>query len=177
VTATRETRTARVRVREPLPRASLADTLAVGATVALPIVAQGVILRRPKVVALAESPAPFALASREKRAALSHFQPDGVLVSRGRQRADRRRFNQTVLEAHRPMHQLAAAVTAKVRQEARLLLDRASSLRRLDWDDFAAAFWRTVRRAVLGDATRDDHELTDSAPARERAPAATSCCW
>lgn len=209
MTATRETRTARARVRAPLPCASLADTLAVGATVVLPIVAQGAVLRRPKVVALAErldadrragrllrrlrarygpgplrlrvpgrsvalilspehvrrvlaeSPAPFALASREKRAALSHFQPDGVLVSRGRQRADRRRFNQAVLEAHRPMHQLAAAVTAKVREEARLLLDRAESSGRLDWDDFAAAFWRMARRVVLGDAARDDHELTD----------------
>jgi hypothetical protein len=43
------------------------------------------------------SPEPFAVASREKRAALSHFQPQGVLVSHGAERIDRRRFNEAVL--------------------------------------------------------------------------------
>src|SRR5215213_9509014 len=43
---------------------------------------------------LAESPEPFATANREKRAALSHFQPHGVLISHGPERSDRRRFNE-----------------------------------------------------------------------------------
>src|SRR5215213_7883215 len=114
-----------------LPKATLADTLAVIADVALPTIAKGVILRRPSTVALAErlqldrravrrmqalrdrygtgplllpipgrlqavildpehvkrvldeSPEPFAAATVEKRAALSHFEPRGVLISHG----------------------------------------------------------------------------------------------
>jgi hypothetical protein len=31
----------------------------------------------------------------------------------------------------------------------------------LNWDEFVTAWWRAVRRVVLGDAARDDHELTD----------------
>jgi hypothetical protein len=43
---------------------------------------------------LTESPEPFAAANLEKRSALASFQPHGVLLSTGADRADRRRFNE-----------------------------------------------------------------------------------
>ena len=196
------------RVELELPRASTLDTTRVITTVAVPLVARGVLLRRPPVVALAErldadrravhllqrlrarygpgplrlrvpgrsvalvlspegvqqvldgSPEPFAVANREKRGALSHFQPHGVLVSHGQLRADRRQVNEAVLDSHRPVHRLAEAITAKVLDEARPLVPDGSS-GSLAWDEFAVAWWRAVRRVVLGDAARNDYELTD----------------
>jgi cytochrome P450 len=106
---------------------------------------------------LAESPEPFATANREKRAALSHFQPHGVLISHGPERVDRRRFNEAVLDTPRPVHELAEALLAKVHDEAQPLVGRPL----LSWDQFAPAWWRMVRRVVLGDGARDDEELTD----------------
>jgi cytochrome P450 len=198
----------RTRVSAGLSRASVPDTLLAGLAVFGPILAQGVILRRPAMVALAErleadrragqvlarlrdrygpgplrlrlpgrqlalvlapadvrrvlagSPEPFAVANREKRAALSHFQPHGVLVSTGRLRADRRRLNEAVLDTGRPMHRLAGPIAARIAEEARLLLPAAGPARELGWDGFSAVWWHIVRRVVLGDAARDDQELT-----------------
>jgi cytochrome P450 len=109
---------------------------------------------------LSRSPEPFAVANREKRGALSHFQPHGVLVSHGQLRADRRQVNEAVLDSHRPVHRLAEAIAAKVLEETRPCLTEAAS-RSLGWDEFAVAWWRVVRRVVLGDAARNDHALTD----------------
>jgi cytochrome P450 len=190
-------------------RASVPDTLRAALGVLAPIAAQGVILRRPRMVSLAErlqadrragrllgrlrarygpgplrlrvpgrsvalvlapddvrrvlegSPEPFAVANREKRAALSHFQPDGLLVSSGVVRTDRRRVNETVLDYGRPLHRLAGGFTATLAEETGPLLTAAGSPGALDWEDFSAAWWRIVRRVVLGDAARDDRELTD----------------
>lgn len=57
---------------------------------------------------LAGSPEPFTTASFEKRAALSHFEPKGALITRGPARPDRRRFNEEVLDHESPMHRLSA---------------------------------------------------------------------
>src|SRR3954447_13703601 len=106
---------------------------------------------------LDETPDPFATATREKTAALAHFQPRGVLISHGVERADRRRFNEAVLDSHTRVHSHADALLAKLDDEAQRLL----RLDVLTWDDFAQTWWRIVRRVVLGDAAREDHELTD----------------
>jgi len=187
-------------------RASVGDSLRTVATALAPVVARGVIMRRPRVEAilerldadrrlvrtlqrlrerygsgplhlrvpgrsvvlvldaadvedvLARSPEPFATTTPEKRGALAPFQPRGVLISHGADRADRRRFNQSVLEPERPLHHLAAPMVDVVRQEAAGLLGHSESL---DWDAFAPAWMRIVRRVVLGDSARDDTELTD----------------
>jgi cytochrome P450 len=110
---------------------------------------------------LDETPEPFAAATREKRGALEHFQPDGVLISRGAERTDRRRFSEAVLDTARPVHALAGGLTDKVREEATALLHHAARRGLLTWDDFAVAWWRMVRRVVLGDGARDDHTVTD----------------
>ncbi|HEX4721872.1 MAG TPA: cytochrome P450 [Pseudonocardiaceae bacterium] len=188
----------------PVHRASLGDTARIAAAVLLPVVARGVIVRRPRVLALlerfdadrravrllgrlagrygadplllrlpgrsvavaldpadaqrvlAESPEPFAPATREKRASLAHFQPGGVLISRGRARDERRRFTEAVLETGHPTHHLAGQVREIVDEETRTL-DTGT----LGWDEFATMWWRIVRRLVLGDAARDDSEVTD----------------
>lgn len=196
--------------RATLPRASTAETLGVLADVVVPTLAKGVILRRPKVVAVAErfeldrravrrmqrlrdrygagplmlrlppgreqavllapghvgrvldaTPDPFSAASSEKRAALSHFEPDGVLISRGPVRADRRRYNEAVLDSSCPMHHLAARFRQVVDEEAAGLVAAVERSGVLDWPAFAVAWWRAVRRVVLGDGARDDQTVTD----------------
>jgi cytochrome P450 len=197
-------------VHQRLARASALSTARIGLAVLAPVLAQGVIVRRPRMLALAErldldrragwvlqaardrygagvlrlgvpgrsiavvlstdgvrrlledTPAPFTPASREKVAALAHFQPDGVLISRGRLRTDRRRLNESVLDTDRPVHRLAGPIGVKVRDEAGAVLAAVEhAAGRLDWDTFAAGWWRLVRRIVLGDAARDDDTITD----------------
>ncbi|MGW6937273.1 cytochrome P450 [Lentzea sp. NPDC054927] len=183
--------------------ASRLDTGRALATVLLPTLAKGVVVRRPGVMALAEkvqsdataistmrklrdrygpeplrlritgrsvvllidpadvarllaeSPEPFSLATKEKNAALEHFQPHGVIVSRGEERERRRAFNERVL---RPQH---VPVEAIVRDEADLLVRHAMSTGELTWDGFVQAWWRIVRRIVLGAGARSDEQLTD----------------
>src|SRR5215213_9436996 len=86
------------------------------------------------------SPEPFAPANLEKRAALGHFQPAGVLVSHGAERARRRAFNERVLQPHCEAHELHDALLAKVEEEA------AGLAGELTWDRFAPSWWRLVRR-------------------------------
>ncbi|SDD67122.1 cytochrome P450 [Actinokineospora iranica] len=183
---------------------SRADTLRLVGRVGLPLVAKGLIVRRPRTVGLLarlgtdqwlvtelrrlrerygpallvlrlprrtvaipldghdvervlrDTPATFSPASREKEGALSHFQPHGVLISEGDDRVDRRRFTERVLDTPHELHRLAYPMNAVIRQEcARLLADRTE----LAWPEFADAWWRIVRRIVLGDGARDDQEL------------------
>ncbi|WP_308259346.1 cytochrome P450 [Pseudonocardia sp. H11422] len=133
-----------------------------GRSVAVPLVADDV--RR----VLDGAPEPFSPANREKRGALRHFQPHGVLVSRGAARADRRRFNEAVLDTGRPLHRYADAITRVVREESRHLRADVDADGVLTWDTFITAWWRVVRRVVLGDGARDDHRLTDQLTALRR---------
>lgn len=191
-----------------LPDAKLADALAFLSDVVAPTLAMGPIIRRRRMVALAErhdlvgrsvrrmqdlherygdgpllirtpvrtqavvlapehvhrvlreSPDPFAPDSGEKVASLSHFQPKAVLISRGEERADRRRFNEEVLDTGRPMHRLSERFREVVEGETREMLGEARRRGVLDWDVFGDAWFRVVRRVTLGDAARDDREFT-----------------
>jgi len=89
---------------------------------------------------LNDTPEPFATDSREKHSALAHFQPHGVLISRGAERADRRRFNEAVLDAPHPVHRLAGRFVPIVDQEAAQLLGVVRSRGELVWDDFFTAW-------------------------------------
>jgi cytochrome P450 len=84
-----------------------------------------------------------------------------VLISHGADRADRRRFNEAALDTERPLHRSAAPRAAVVREEAQALLAEVERTGTLDWETFVPAWFRIVRRVVLGDSARDDHELTD----------------
>ncbi|GAA4010963.1 cytochrome P450 [Allokutzneria multivorans] len=183
------------------------ETLAVAATALLPIVARGAILRRPRIVRMAEradadlrlvrllqrlrdkhgngplrlrvpgrsvhvvlsradvrrvldgSPEPFSPANVEKRHALGHFQPDGLLISDPEERQDRRRFTEAVLDTHSSVHELGPVFAAKISTEIEALLRLTGE--QLDWDTFSRTWWRIVRRIVLGDAAADDERLIE----------------
>lgn len=107
------------------------------------------------------SPEPFAPSSREKRGALGHFQPGGVLVSSPEQRRHRRPYNEEVLQAGRPVHDHSEQMTAVIDEETAALLGQVRFTGELTWDAFAIAWWRIVRRIVLGDSARDDEQVTD----------------
>jgi cytochrome P450 len=110
---------------------------------------------------LEESPDPFAIATREKRAALRHFQPNGALISTGPVRAERRSFNEVVLDSEQPVHRMGADMLAVIAEELSVLRRAAVGSGELDWDSFIQSWFRIVRRVVLGDSAREDHEVTD----------------
>lgn len=128
----------------------------------LPIRKQAVLLA-PRHVrrVLDESPEPFSAASSEKRAALSHFEPKGALISCGRERAERRRFNEEVLEHERAVHHMVGKFLPTVDDEARRLLAGARERGELDWDRFNAGWTRMVRRVVFGDGAASDQTISD----------------
>lgn len=192
-----------------VPTASAADTLQAVAKVVTPVVARGAIVRRPRVVDLAdrmeadaravsemrrlrdrygpgpvqvsvagrrfaillepgdvhrvleETPVPFAADTREKRGALGHFQPEGLLVSSPDERRYRRPFNEAVLDTGQPVHRFAETVSQAVAEETGALLGHVRFSGSLGWDEFALAWWRIVRRVVLGAGARDDEDVTD----------------
>ncbi|HEX2144731.1 MAG TPA: cytochrome P450, partial [Glycomyces sp.] len=109
---------------------------------------------------LQRTPEPFSPDNAEKHAALGKFQPHGVLISRGAVRAARRRFNEAVLEPHRPLHHLAPALLPVLHEEVDLLTAAADRRGELAWRGFDRAWQRTVRRLVFGEAAREDRALT-----------------
>jgi len=136
----------------------------------LPIRKQAVVLAPEHVQrVLNESPDPFSPASSEKRAALSHFEPEGVLISEGALRTERRRFNEDVLESNQAVHHMAARFLPLVDQEAARILANAREKGELDWDAWADGWYRLVRRVVFGDAAADDQELNDMTVALRKA--------
>lgn len=110
---------------------------------------------------LAGSPEPFTPATREKRAALEHFQPHGLLISSTADRPERRRFNEKVLQTPRPIHDLARPFAQVLTKEIDDLLEKCAVNGELEWDTFADSWWRAVRRMVLGDSARNDETLIE----------------
>jgi cytochrome P450 len=109
------------------------------------------------------SPDPYGADTQEKKAALSHFQPEGVLPSSPEDRPERRRFNEQILDTPSPIHQLGEQLVATVREEAAELVAGAERTGQLTWDAFIEGWWRTVRRVIFGAGAREDHALTDLA--------------
>ncbi|MEO3758715.1 cytochrome P450 [Mycobacterium sp. B14F4] len=111
---------------------------------------------------LSKAPTPFHPASLEKRKALQWFQPHGVLISRGPIRQQRRELNESALDSGAEIHRLAEPFGAVVAEEARELASSAVARGHFDSAQFMAAWWRIVRRVVLGDRARDDSLVTDA---------------
>ncbi len=109
---------------------------------------------------LQEAPFPFSPASDEKAAALGHFEPDVSLLSEGASRQLRRELNETVLEPSRPLHCLASDMAMIVDEEFDRLSECTAAERALGWPAFSDAWFRIVRRVVLGDGARDDEAVT-----------------
>jgi cytochrome P450 len=120
-----------------------------------------VVLSRDDVGELLDrTPDPFSPATKEKRAALRHFQPHGVLISEG-ERAERRELVEQALEPQRPLHELAAPWARVIADEAAQLTAKANQKNVLDWDTFNEHWWNVVRRVVFGSNEAEDRELTD----------------
>jgi hypothetical protein len=111
--------------------------------------------------ALQETPRPFDPASWEKRRALEQFQPHAVLVSRGPIRERRRELNEVALDTAADLHHLANRFADTIAEEAGKISANALASGSADSAQFTTAWWRLVRRLVLGDAARDDNAVTD----------------
>lgn len=189
-----------------LARLSYAETFAVLVAVGGPLLAKGIMVRRPMVVGvlqatglegaavrllqqlrrrhgpgplmlrlpgreqavllsptdvcrvLAQTPEPFETDSSEKHATLAHFEPEGSLISRGGERAERRALSDRALESDRPIHSLAPNVRTVIEQEIAALLHNAEQV---SWGAFKDGWFRIVRRCLFGDAVADDRDLVD----------------
>lgn len=120
--------------------------------------------------ALDHTPCPFSPASWEKAAALAHFEPHASLITQGPERNQRRAFNDKVLESASRHHSLAAGFLDAVRDEAVGLISSIDPGGELTWCAFTEAWFRSVRRIVLGERARDDRDVTrDLAQLRARA--------
>src|SRR4051794_4797706 len=105
------------------------------------------------------APEPFAADPDAKRRGMSHFQPHALTISRGKVWDERRRFTEVVLDTGEPVHRLAVHFLAASREEGERLIEETGG--ELDWDAFHRAMGRITRRVVLGDAARDDEEVSD----------------
>jgi cytochrome P450 len=105
------------------------------------------------------SPDPFASDPEAKRKGMSHFQPDALTISRDGEWLSRRPFNESVLATGEALHPLADRFATVADEEIAVLVGDGGV--ELDWDGWAAAFRHIARRIVLGDAARNDEELSD----------------
>jgi cytochrome P450 len=110
---------------------------------------------------LEQTPVPFQSDSFEKHSALAHFEPEGSLISRGKERSERRAFNEKVLQTRCPVHALYDAFLAAVGEEAETLLALARPSGALSWEAFHEGWFRLFRCVVLGRRARDDEAVTD----------------
>lgn len=128
----------------------------------IPFRTQAILLSAEDVrIVLAHSPKPFTAATREKQAALGHFEPNNVLVSNGRARAIRRQLNEQTLETQCERHSLGAHFARVIEEEMDTICKTAVDQGTLDWDTFFTGWMCMVRRIVLGDDARNDTGLTD----------------
>lgn len=110
---------------------------------------------------LERTPDPFSPGGREKRGALAHFQPHGVLVSDADDRVPRREANEEALATGRP-HPDGGVLDAHADEEAAVLrraLGEAGG--GLDWPRFSASFDALARRLVFGAHAAEDHLTTE----------------
>jgi cytochrome P450 len=118
-----------------------------------------VLLSRDDVGELLErAPHPFSPATEEKKAALRHFQPHGVLIAEGERRAERRTFVEQVLE---PTARACGTVGAGHRGGSRSRDGNGCPTGHFGLGHFNENWWNVVRRVVLGSNEPEDRELTD----------------
>ncbi len=97
----------------------------------------------------------LAMDASDKHKGLSLLEPTGVICSHGDIREERRRINDEVLSAARPVHPSCREFQAVIDQEAPALTRDAE----LDFPRLRRAVARIGRRMVLGDAAAGDEEL------------------
>jgi hypothetical protein len=110
---------------------------------------------------LNDTPEPFASNTILKHAALAHFEAKVSLASSSSERAARRPFNDSILESKRPVHSMFDQFVPEIEDEIQIMLSNADAGGSLDWATFDKAWYRLVRRIILGKSARDDDRLTD----------------
>lgn len=108
---------------------------------------------------LVGSPEPFTPASNEKRGALAHFQPQGLLISAPSDRRLRRPLNERALDTPHAVHEDAPSHVRAVVRAAGELERRVRDTGSLDAGTFMAAWWRLALDVTFGAAARDDDRL------------------
>jgi cytochrome P450 len=99
----------------------------------------------------------YGMNAAEKRRLFSPFAPDALNGSPPALHAERRPFNETVLDYGHEPHRLAERFLRVVHEEVAAMLADAEVL---DYERSLAAFRRIARRCALGDAAADDTELS-----------------
>ncbi|WP_369776938.1 cytochrome P450 [Streptomyces sp. R33] len=97
----------------------------------------------------------LAMDAPDKYKGLSLLEPTGVICSHGDTREERRRVNDEVLAADRPVHPSCTDFQAVIAQEAPALIQGSE----LDFPLLRRTVARIGRRMVLGDAAAGDEEL------------------
>lgn len=102
---------------------------------------------------LDNSPAIYA-DGKLKRKGMSHFQPHALTISRGEEWAERRKFNEAVLNTGHYVHAYADSFLETIQQE---LAAPELSSSDLQWDDFAALFERITAQILFGKGESATH--------------------
>ncbi|MFC9088263.1 cytochrome P450 [Nocardiopsis dassonvillei] len=110
---------------------------------------------------LRETPEPFSPGGMEKRGALSHFQPHGVLVSDHDARPGRRAANVAALVPGQTIHPDGDVVAGQADDEALALRLALRGGEVLDWRRFADSFHAMARRVVFGPFAAQDRRTTE----------------
>ena len=100
----------------------------------------------------------YGMNAPEKRRLFSPFAPDALNGSPPDLHAERRPFNEAVLDYGHEPHRFAERFLRVVHEEVAAMLADAGVL---DYERSLAAFRRIARRCVLGDAAADDTELSE----------------
>jgi len=100
----------------------------------------------------------YGMNAAEKRRLFSPFAPDALNGSPPDLHAERRPFNEAVLDYGHEPHRLAERFVRVVHEEVTVMLADAAVL---DYERSLAAFRRISRRCALGDAAADDTELSE----------------
>lgn len=108
-----------------------------------------------------ETPDPFSPGGLEKRGALSHFQPHGVLISDHGNRPRRRAANETALALGHTIHPDGDTIAAQTDEEASTLALALRDGGTLDWRRFSDSFHAMARRAVFGAFAAEDRRTTE----------------
>lgn len=114
------------------------------------------------------SPEPFSPASAEKRGALHHFQPQGMLISPPAERPPRRAWNEAALDTGRTVPRTAPSSGDTLTSDAAWVADRALRHGELGFHDVDDLLWATIREVTLGRGARHDAHLTDELVALRR---------
>jgi len=100
----------------------------------------------------------YGMNAAEKRRLFSPFAPDALNGSPPDLHAERRPFNEAVLDYGHEPHRLAERFLRVVHEEISAMLADAEVL---DYERSLGAFRRVNRRCALGDAAADDTELSE----------------